>query len=84
MLNDYYRYMMYMACAAAPGLRNGALHPRGCGAATHLGITVDLPAIGVAKDVLQVEPQVFSWGYPIKKMMVNMWAIYNLYPTANG
>ncbi|CAL1161550.1 unnamed protein product [Cladocopium goreaui] len=33
---------------------NGALHPRGCGAATHLGITVDLPAIGVAKDVLQV------------------------------
>lgn len=33
---------------------NGALHPRGCGAATHLGITMDLPAIGVAKDVLQV------------------------------
>eukprot|EP00438_Fugacium_kawagutii_P003737 Skav234641 [mRNA] locus=scaffold1609:280952:290795:+ [translate_table: standard] len=36
------------------GSRNGVFHPRGCGAATHLGITVDLPAIGVAKDVLQV------------------------------
>jgi len=34
---------------------NGAFHPRGCGAATHLGITVDLPAIGIAKDVLQVK-----------------------------
>ncbi|CAK9040748.1 Endonuclease V [Durusdinium trenchii] len=33
---------------------NGAFHPRGCGAATHLGITVDLPTIGVAKDVLKV------------------------------
>jgi len=33
---------------------NGVFHPRGCGSATHLGITVDLPTIGVAKDVLQV------------------------------
>ena len=33
---------------------NGAFHPRGCGAATHLGISIDLPTIGVAKDVQQV------------------------------
>ena len=56
-----------MACAAAPGLRNGAMHPRGCGAATHLGITVDLPAIGVAKDVLQVESRCFLGDILLKK-----------------
>ena len=33
---------------------NGAFHPRKCGAATHLGISIDLPTIGVAKDVQQV------------------------------
>ena len=33
---------------------NGAFHPRRCGAATHLGISIDLPTIGVAKDVLKV------------------------------
>mmetsp|Transcript_96500 Transcript_96500/g.133772 ORF Transcript_96500/g.133772 Transcript_96500/m.133772 type:complete len:327 (-) Transcript_96500:150-1130(-) len=33
---------------------NGAFHPRRCGAATHLGISIGLPTIGVAKDVLKV------------------------------
>ena len=33
---------------------NGAFHPRGCGAATHLGLTVALPTLGVAKEVLKV------------------------------
>lgn len=33
---------------------NGVFHPRMCGSATHLGIVVGMPAIGVAKDVLQV------------------------------
>lgn len=33
---------------------NGAYHPRKCGAATHLGIIVDTPTIGIAKDVLMV------------------------------
>ena len=33
---------------------NGAFHPRGCGAATHLGLSVDLPTFGVAKEVLHV------------------------------
>jgi len=33
---------------------NGIFHPRYCGAATHLGVVVDLPTIGVAKTVLQV------------------------------
>ncbi|CAE7371627.1 Endov [Symbiodinium natans] len=33
---------------------NGAFHPRQCGAATHLGLSIGLPTIGVAKDVQQV------------------------------
>lgn len=33
---------------------NGAHHPRRCGAATHLGVAMDLPTVGVAKDVLLV------------------------------
>uniref|UniRef100_A0A6C0EAL2 Endonuclease V n=1 Tax=viral metagenome TaxID=1070528 RepID=A0A6C0EAL2_9ZZZZ len=32
----------------------GRLHPRKCGLATHLGLLVDIPAIGVAKDLLEV------------------------------
>eukprot|EP00928_Gymnodinium_smaydae_P035734 TRINITY_DN25096_c0_g6_i1.p1 TRINITY_DN25096_c0_g6~~TRINITY_DN25096_c0_g6_i1.p1 ORF type:complete len:364 (+),score=64.68 TRINITY_DN25096_c0_g6_i1:35-1093(+) len=34
---------------------NGAFHPRRCGAATHLGVSVDLPTIGVAKEVMRVD-----------------------------
>eukprot|EP00927_Polykrikos_kofoidii_P069564 TRINITY_DN6508_c0_g1_i1.p1 TRINITY_DN6508_c0_g1~~TRINITY_DN6508_c0_g1_i1.p1 ORF type:complete len:665 (-),score=121.07 TRINITY_DN6508_c0_g1_i1:608-2542(-) len=33
---------------------NGAFHPRRCGVATHVGIAVDLPTIGVAKRLLDV------------------------------
>lgn len=33
---------------------NGVFHPRRCGSATHLGIVAGLPAVGVAKEVLQV------------------------------
>lgn len=31
----------------------GILHPRGCGAASHLGVLRGLPSIGVAKELLQ-------------------------------
>jgi deoxyribonuclease V len=31
---------------------NGILHPRGCGLASHAGLTLDLPTIGVAKNLL--------------------------------
>lgn len=34
---------------------NGAFHPRRCGLATHLGITIGLPTIGVAKEVMKVD-----------------------------
>ena len=31
---------------------SGRLHPRGAGLATHLGVTLDVPAVGVAKNLL--------------------------------
>lgn len=33
---------------------NGILHPRGFGLASHLGVVVDLPSIGVAKNFLVI------------------------------
>lgn len=33
---------------------NGAFHPRGCGAATHLGVLENVVTVGVAKEVLQI------------------------------
>ncbi|KAM5307772.1 endonuclease V isoform 1-T1 [Glossophaga mutica] len=34
---------------------NGRLHPRGFGVACHLGVLTDLPCVGVAKKLLQVD-----------------------------
>ncbi|XP_035890131.1 endonuclease V isoform X4 [Phyllostomus discolor] len=34
---------------------NGVLHPRGFGVACHLGVLADLPCVGVAKQLLQVD-----------------------------
>jgi len=33
---------------------NGTLHPRKCGSACHLGVTIDIPTIGVAKNFLVI------------------------------
>ncbi|KAG5464061.1 hypothetical protein LSCM1_00241 [Leishmania martiniquensis] len=34
---------------------NGVQHPRRCGLATHLGVVLDIPAIGCSKKMLQVD-----------------------------
>lgn len=34
---------------------NGILHPRGLGLASHLGVLTDIPCIGVAKQLFQVD-----------------------------
>ena len=34
---------------------NGVLHPRRCGLASHLGVVLDVPTIGVGKKLLQVD-----------------------------
>ncbi|KPA80193.1 putative endonuclease V [Leptomonas pyrrhocoris] len=34
---------------------NGVHHPRRCGLATHLGVTLDIPTIGCSKKVLQMD-----------------------------
>ena len=34
---------------------NGILHPRRCGLASHLGVLADVPTIGCAKNLLQIE-----------------------------
>jgi endonuclease V len=34
---------------------NGVHHPRRCGLATHLGVTLDIPTIGCSKKMLQVD-----------------------------
>mmetsp|Transcript_50181 Transcript_50181/g.160763 ORF Transcript_50181/g.160763 Transcript_50181/m.160763 type:complete len:162 (-) Transcript_50181:23-508(-) len=34
---------------------NGVLHPRGCGLACHLGVLSGVPAVGVAKNLYQVD-----------------------------
>ncbi|KAJ3017363.1 hypothetical protein HKX48_003572 [Thoreauomyces humboldtii] len=39
---------------------NGILHPRMCGLACHVGVSADIPAIGVGKNFLQVEKLTLS------------------------
>ena len=34
---------------------NGVLHHRGCGIASHVGVLVDIPSIGVAKNLLMID-----------------------------
>ncbi|KAI8826168.1 endonuclease V-domain-containing protein [Fimicolochytrium jonesii] len=36
---------------------NGVLHPRKCGLACHVGVLADIPAIGVAKNFLQIDSE---------------------------
>ena len=40
---------------------NGILHPRGCGLACHLGVILDLPTLGVSKNMLVVDGMTKEW-----------------------
>lgn len=47
----------------------GILHPRGCGSASHFGVVADIPTIGVAKRIPNVE---FEAGDEIERRIVDL------------
>mmetsp|Transcript_36819 Transcript_36819/g.84828 ORF Transcript_36819/g.84828 Transcript_36819/m.84828 type:complete len:369 (-) Transcript_36819:158-1264(-) len=48
---------------------NGAYHPRRCGVATHLGVALGIPAVGIAKKVLQVGAIKKSYAYKVAEKL---------------
>mmetsp|Transcript_40412 Transcript_40412/g.91225 ORF Transcript_40412/g.91225 Transcript_40412/m.91225 type:complete len:368 (-) Transcript_40412:7-1110(-) len=57
---------------------NGAFHPRQCGAATHLGVALDIPTIGVAKTVMRVGSIGRKEASKLSKMLTSpgKWAMF--------